>query len=355
MSLHSAGKGKIACSRYAILPFFCPFGIWRLCTLPVFLLLFLMIPQAHAAGAETSSALPVISRLDSRDTVFMQYLQDVEASRRSLFPFRRELPDRTAAEQIASSLTVYAYTLRQEDDLLGIAARCNVPYATLASLNRLSHTEDLSKGKSLLLPSIPGIFIPEKPATDLEHLLSAARPDTGSEDGKYDGVLLSIPLNGKTERFRFIPGDDFSPTERIFFLNRGFHFPLQSFKVTSLYGPRINPVTGKPSMHGGIDLAAPEGSEVHAARDGTVMDLGQDPILGKYIIIRHDNNWISIYGHLSAISTALHAEVQSGSVIGRVGSTGQSTGPHLHFEIKQNGQSRDPAGLLGLFRGTTGQ
>jgi murein DD-endopeptidase MepM/ murein hydrolase activator NlpD len=200
-------------------------------------------------------------------------------------------------------------------------------------------------GKPMLLPSVPGIFIPEAPVTDLELLLFSARA------GASDAALLSVPRDGKTERFRFIPGDDFSPTERVFFLNRGFRFPLQNFRVTSTYGPRINPVTGRPGMHGGLDLAAPEGTNVYAVKSGSVIDLGEDPILGKYIIISHDNNWVSFYGHLSMINTTLRVNLQSGSVIGKVGSTGQSTGPHLHFELRQNGQSRDPARLLGLFKG----
>jgi murein DD-endopeptidase MepM/ murein hydrolase activator NlpD len=69
--------------------------------------------------------------------------------------------------------------------------------------------------------------------------------------------------------------------------------------------------------------------------------------------LSHENDWMSFYGHLSAVNTALRAQVHSGSLIARVGSTGQSTGPHLHFELKQNGQSRDPARLLGLFKGNT--
>ena len=105
-------------------------------------------------------------------------------------------------------------------------------------------------------------------------------------------------------------------------------------------------------MHGGIDLAAPEGTEVYAVKNGTVMELGEDPIIGKYVIISHENNMVSLYGHLSSISpgTNLYANVQSNSIIAKVGSTGQSTGPHLHFELRQNGQSRDPARLLRLFQ-----
>jgi len=282
--------------------------------------------------------------------MFKQFLADVEASRRVLYSTRRN-----SSQEIASSLTIYSYIPREEDELLGISARCNIPYGTLASLNRFSHAEDLASGNILLLPSTPGIFVPENPRSDLERLLYSSRigMDFGSQE--EEGIVLSIPWAGRTEKFRFIPGDDFSPTERIYFLNRDFQYPLQFFHISSSYGPRRNPVTGQFSVHQGVDLAAPEGSEVYAVKGGTVIGLGEDQVLGKYIIMSHDNDWVSFYGHLSSINTTLHAELQSGNLIARVGSTGQSTGPHLHFELRQNGQSRDPARLLGIFKGTGGR
>ena len=343
MIFFPAGTGKAGCQRAygpaeTALPFFCSF---RRRFIPV---LVCLLAARGAYSAELLSPLPVIPRLDSRDTVFKQYLSDVEAARRLVF-LSRQGPVITP-EAIVSSMTIYSYIPQAEEELLGIAARCSIPYGTLASLNRFSHAEDLVPGKVLLLSSVPGIFIPEKPGTDLERLLSSARADL------QDQVVLSVPREGKTERFRFIPGDDFSPTERIFFLNRGFHFPLQHYQVSSSYGPRINPVTGRFGIHGGLDLAAREGTEVYAVKNGTVVDLGEDPVLGKYIIMSHENNWVSLYGHLSSINTALRSELQSGSLIARVGSTGQSTGPHLHFELRQNGQSRDPARLFGLSKGS---
>ena len=286
-------------------------------------------------NADSLSALPLISRLDNRDTIFRQYISDVETARQRLFSRRGSAAD------FASYLTIYSYTPVSGDSLMAVAARCNVPYAALASLNRISNIED-PLNRTLLLPSMPGIFVPETPGSDLEKLLFSARAD--------NAVLLSIPQGSGSERFLFFPGDDFSATERVFFLNQGFRFPLRDFRLTSPFGSRMNPVTGMPSMHQGLDLAAPEGAEVFAVRNGTVVDIGQDPVLGNYIILSHDNNWVSLYGHLSAVTTALRAEVRSGSMIGRVGSTGQSTGPHLHFELRQDGQSRDPARLLRLFR-----
>ena len=317
------------------LPFFC---FLRLQAFAV--LLFLL--AAGTVNGQTPPPFPTIARLDVRDEAFRQYIADVETARRVVFSSRQN-----RAEDIASYLTIYAYLPVAGDELLAIAARCNIPYATLASLNRLSHVGEVAGGTYLLLPSVPGLFIPAEPISELERLLVSSREDTG--------ITLSIPREGRLERYYFIPGDDFTPNERVFFLNRDFRFPLREIRVTSPYGPRVNPVTGRPGVHHGLDLAAPEGTEVYSVRRGTVIDTGDDPILGKYVMISHDGNWVSLYGHLSAIVTSLHATVQSGSLIGRVGSTGQSTGPHLHFELRQNGQTRDPAGLLGIFRGSTGQ
>jgi len=293
--------------------------------------LFLSFLAVPVCGLD--STLPVIGRLDSRDTVFKQYISDIEAGRRLIYSSRQK-----PAEELASALTIYSYSPAENENLFSIAARCSIPYATLASLNRLSHMEDLENIKSMLLPTMPGIFVPETPSTDMERLIYSARQETA--------VVLFIPRDGKTERFYFVPGDDFSPTERVFFLNRDYQFPLKSFQISSSYGMRINPVTGKQSMHGGIDLAAPLGTDVYAAKSGTITEIGEDPILGKYIIITHENNMLSLYGHLSSISAVLNTKVLSGAVIAKVGSTGQSTGPHLHFELRQNGQSRDPARLL---------
>lgn len=316
-------------------------GFWnKPSSLPFFYLLnfFLYINIFSLWSADDSGLWPRITRLDTRDEVFRQYLQDVEASRGRLF-----LGGDTIG-QIAEFFTVYSYIPSDTEDILSLAARCNIPYGALATINRISHPEDLIPGEPLLLPSAPGIFIPEEPATDLEKLLASTREET-------EGIALNFGFGAKTgTRFRFLPGDDLTPTERVFFLNRSFRFPLEDFQVSSNYGPRINPVTGRYGIHKGVDLAAPEGSGVYATRDGTVTEQGEDPVFGKYIIISHGDNWVSLYGHLSKIETVLFQEVQYGNLIGRVGSTGQSTGPHLHFELRQNGMARDPGRLLRLFR-----
>jgi murein DD-endopeptidase MepM/ murein hydrolase activator NlpD len=301
-----------------------------------FFLIFLFTQDCPAQNSGVQNiGFPVIYRMDSTDTGFRQYISDVEANRRRLFDVRAN------AVQTVEHLTIYRYSTRQNDDLFSLAARCNIPYSALASLNRFNNPSSLEEGKIILLPSCPGLFIPEDLESDLEKLIGTSR------FGSQEAVELKINITGKSETFYFFPGADFSQSERAFFLNAGFfRFPLRAYRLTSSYGVRANPVTGNISVHRGLDLAAPEGTEVFSAADGTVIETGEDAVYGKYVIISHRDRWTSLYGHLQRIETSLQAQVRSGTLIGRVGSTGQSTGPHLHFELRQDGRAVDPLGRL---------
>jgi len=280
---------------------------------------------------------PVIRQLNPSDTGFRQFTNDVQGNRRRVTSL---IGARTPPEQIIEHLTIYQYTVSSTDDIFFLAARLNIPYSALASLNRINNPAGLIAGTTLLLPSCPGIFIPSNPQTDLERIVMAAR-----HEGE-GSVELRINRAGISTVWEFFPGADFTPTERAFFLNSLFRFPLRNYRVTSRFGLRSDPFTGNQQMHQGMDLAAPLGTEVYAVADGTVTAAGFDSVLGNYIIISHSNNYTSVYGHLQSIETVLRAEVKSGSLIGRVGSTGQSTGPHLHFELRHGGRAFDPAGRL---------
>jgi murein DD-endopeptidase MepM/ murein hydrolase activator NlpD len=282
-------------------------------------------------NAEAEEPLPVIANLDTRDTVFKQYLTDVEIARRNLFGQNQNKRD------INSLLQIYSYTPKNGDDIFRLSARCNVPYSALVTLNRINHPEPFAG--SLLLPTVPGLYIPESPVNDLERLLSLSRETE-------EGTIITVRASSGTLRFLFFPGADFNPTERSFFLNSGFRFPLRNYRLSSSFGMRPSPFTGKPQFHNGVDLAAPIGTEVYAAREGRVTEMGNDPVFGNYIIIAHDDNWASLYGHLSTFSTQRHSYVTTNTIIGKVGSTGQSTGPHLHFELRKNGNALDPSKLL---------
>ena len=261
-------------------------------------------------------------------------MNDVQNNRRLLAGVRAQ------PNQAAENLTIYQYTVRENEDILFLAARLNIPYSALASLNRLNNPRALEPGMTILLPSCPGIFIPDNVETDLEKIIGAARENTDVS------VEIRINTAGRTSSYLFFPGADFNPTERSFFLNSGFRFPLRHYRITSRFGMRNDPISGGHQMHRGIDLAAPEGTEVFAVADGIVTATGFDPVYGNYVIISHNNNYTSLYGHLQTINTVLRLEVKSGNLIGRVGSTGQSTGPHLHFELRRGGIAVDPSGRL---------
>lgn len=128
----------------------------------------------------------------------------------------------------------------------------------------------------------------------------------------------------------------------------GFRYPLSSkyYRITSLFGGRIHPVTGKPNNHLGIDISAPEGEPIYAAKDGTVEIANTNESkssYGLYVKIKHPDGTSTLYAHMSKVGTTVNAQVKAGDIIGYVGSTGTSTGNHLHFEIKNSKGTRvDP-------------
>ncbi|MFQ3547058.1 MAG: M23 family metallopeptidase [Termitinemataceae bacterium] len=277
--------------------------------------------------------------------MFVQFQTDVEENRMQLARYEMGLSttvqdqENGAIQRLIQGLTIYQYTVQKGDDIFALAARCSLPYETIATINRLSHPTHLKAGQTLLLPSLPGLYIATEARNDLERLLVNAYHEVPS------ARVIVYPA-GTPETFYCVPGKNFSGTERAFFLHTAFRYPLPVVQITSSFGIRKNPVSGNIVFHQGIDLAAPRGTPVYACRQGVVSFTGTDDILGNYVIIEHEGGWSSLYGHLDSIETSLHSSVLSGTVIGKVGSTGQSTGSHLHFELRQNGRATDPFRVL---------
>lgn len=114
----------------------------------------------------------------------------------------------------------------------------------------------------------------------------------------------------------------------------GLRYPLEHLRITSSYGSRVHPITGRVTVHYGVDYGAPTGTVVHAVAEGEVTVSGFDNLSGNKIAIRHRDGTTSWYMHLSARGVGVGAKVSPGQAIGRVGSTGRSTGPHLHYGFK---------------------
>ena len=122
-----------------------------------------------------------------------------------------------------------------------------------------------------------------------------------------------------------------------------FLWPVASYVyVSSRFGLRVHPITGEKKSHTGIDIASNQGTAVYASDGGSVTLAGWNGGYGNCIMIDHGNGYVTLYGHLSSISVSVGQTVSQGATIGAVGSTGNSTGPHLHFEVLKNGTRIDP-------------
>jgi len=279
-----------------------------------------------------SEYLPLIENLDPKDLLFSQYSLD-------LMQFYKDF-----AKGNPFTNNFYAYKPKKNESLFWIAARCNIPVDTIASLNNIANADYVLEGKTLLLPTASGLFIAdtgkiriEKPLNSLEALIQKNCID------KLDyNEFFCYNIN---ERYYLhLPGEKLDPTTRAFFLDVKMRTPLDHYWLSSDYGYRPSPFNGEKQFHRGIDMAAPEGTPVFACKEGRVISIVRmDPTFGNYIVIKHPSGLSSIYAHLSKIKVSKNGEkVATGQEIGLVGKTGRVTGPHLHFEIRQNGQATNP-------------
>lgn len=122
-------------------------------------------------------------------------------------------------------------------------------------------------------------------------------------------------------------------------------WPLKGW-VTSEFGPRANPVTGRREFHPGIDIAAPISTPITAPANAVVLFTGEKAIYGQYLILRHGHGLTTHYGHLSRVLALDGQTVRDGEQIARVGNSGQSTGAHLHYEVRLHGVPVDPRRYL---------
>ncbi len=122
-------------------------------------------------------------------------------------------------------------------------------------------------------------------------------------------------------------------------------WPL-SGPITSPFGMRVHPVYGRPILHAGIDIGVPQGTTIGAAADGRVIVAGYQGDCGNMVALDHHGGLSTIYCHMSQIFVGVGQDVQRGQAIGAVGMTGDATGPHLHFQVMQDGHPVDPMSFL---------
>lgn len=123
---------------------------------------------------------------------------------------------------------------------------------------------------------------------------------------------------------------------------RAIVFPIIAPRLSSQFGTRVHPIRKFSSKHQGVDLAAPANSHVRAILEGRVVFAGPYAGYGNLVTIDHGKGFASLYGHLGEITVEVGQRLPAGTLIGRVGSSGMATGPHLHFEWRKDGKALDP-------------
>jgi len=145
------------------------------------------------------------------------------------------------------------------------------------------------------------------------------------------------------------------PLEQALFYGTAFACPLPLARLTSRFGLRRDPISGRLVFHGGLDLAAPRGTAVRAAHEGVVEFSGRAGGYGRLVVLRHAFGYRTFYGHLAALNVRNGQSLKRGGLLGRVGSSGYSTGPHLHFEIRHYNRKINPLHYAALDHSRGGQ
>ena len=190
--------------------------------------------------------------------------------------------------------------------------------------NISDYKKDTVEDKKTEKPESETVFVPfEEPSLSAEIIASGGRDiEVSSSD--------DIPENVSTDNYT---------------LSQKIVLPLKG-KTTSEFGVRNHPISGDLRFHAGVDIAADKGTNIYSAFDGKVIVADYDQWNGNYVKIKHDNNIMTVYCHCEKLNVKKGQQIRAGEVIATVGSTGSSTGPHLHFELRINNISYNPEKAL---------
>ena len=181
--------------------------------------------------------------------------------------------------------------------------------------------EDVQKLAELLQDA------PEEAVRDVEHSMVDLMQSAREREKKFDEIRRYVRKRSTLLASR--------PTV----------WPVRGW-ISSGFGDRSNPVSGKFLLHTGVDIANDSGTPIRVTADGTVAFAGWEGGYGKLVVVNHGNGYATYYGHLSEIKAAIGKHVKRGDVLGLMGATGNTTGPHLHYEVRVFGAAVNPAKFL---------
>jgi len=234
-----------------------------------------------------------------------------------------------------------AYEIKKGDTLWAIARFYKISIDSLISANKVISLYQIQPGKPLKIPRVNGIFYRVK-KYDTLFSIAEQKKISHEEIKKYNSIGSFLKIGNEL----FLPGGKLNRAEKDLVFGGFFISPVKTGYLSSKYGMRVHPVKKKKIFHTGIDIAGNHSGKVLASSEGRVIHAGEFGSYGNYIRIRHALGFESTYAHLKTIKVKKGRRVRKGDVIGEVGNSGLSTGPHLHFEIKQKNRFVNPTRFI---------
>lgn len=233
------------------------------------------------------------------------------------------------------------YTIRQGDTISELATDFGLAQDSILSVNGITNSRLLQIGRQLRIPNQDGIMQKIREGQTLADLAEKYEIDEQAIR-VANGIMEGEPV---AESLVFLPSAKLARVDLQEINGDLFIWPVRGY-VSSPYGWRTSPFTGARQFHSGLDIASQNGNPVKAAMSGRVSSTGYDVNSGNYIVLSHYSGYRTFYGHLDVIRVKVGENVRTGQRIGDVGSTGLSTGSHLHFTVFKNGVTVNPINLM---------
>ena len=252
----------------------------------------------------------------------------------------------SAAGAVSSIVTYQTYRVKSGDMIGFIADAFDVTQDTIISVNNIKQSRLIQPGQYLKIPSMAGIIYTVKKNGETPSTIAEKYKVNAEKCAAANYVSLDTELKAGTSLF--VPDAELDWATRQEINGDLFKKPLHArYWLSSNYGWRDSPFNaGSRTFHGGIDMAVAQGTPIYAALDGTVTAVGYNATYGNYVIITHHSGYKTLYGHMKSTACRKGNFVYTNTVIGYVGSTGMSTGPHLHFTVYKNGKTINPMTVL---------
>jgi murein DD-endopeptidase MepM/ murein hydrolase activator NlpD len=239
---------------------------------------------------------------------------------------------------------VKIHTMRPGESYWDVARANCISVDTIVAANPFIQSLAAREGSQIVVPLADGVLVPVDNIFDV-YRMKRILGRCGGAGGEY---MHSVFRLLSTDDMRFAFFRDARPClvngnlQALYNIRKIFQSPIRGGMYSSLYGDRVDPMREGTAFHNGVDIQVRMGTPIYPVREGIVTHTGWQDGYGLTIVVQHAEGYISMYGHCSGIAVKKGQRVEKDRVIGRVGSTGRSTGPHLHFMMMRHGRMLNP-------------